>query len=64
MLRDHKYKVEPTGANSASQNEEVECWNDTLAVTVCALLYGAALEAKYWSAELLHAAYLHNRFVH
>jgi hypothetical protein len=29
-----------------------------------ALLYGAGLPARYWSAVLLHAAYLHNRQVH
>ncbi len=56
--------VEPTGADSPSQNGGAEKWNDTLAVTVRALLYGAALPAKYWSAALIHATYLHNRRVH
>ncbi len=57
-------KVEPTGANSPSQNGQAEKWNNTLAVTTRALLYGTALEPKYWSAALLHAVYLHNRCVH
>ncbi len=59
-LTEFSYKVEPTGANSPSQNGQAEKWNDTFAVTTRALLYGAALEPKYWSAALLHAVYLHN----
>ena len=34
MMRRHHYVVEPTGADSPSQNGGVEKWNDTLAVTV------------------------------
>ena len=34
------------------------------AVTVRALLYGAALSAKYWSAALVHTVFLHNVSVH
>ena len=64
MLEKHLYAVEPTSADSPSQNAGAEKWNDTLAVTARALLYGAALPAKYWSAALTHAAYLHNRRVH
>lgn len=64
MMEKHFYVVEPTGADSPSQNGGAEKWNDTLAVTTRALLYGAALPAKYWSAALTHAAYLHNRRVH
>ena len=63
MKSRHGYVVEPTGADSPSQNGGVERWNQTWATTVRALLYGAALEAKYWSAALLHAVYLHNRLV-
>ncbi len=63
-LMEFGYKVEPTGADSPSQNKQAEKWNDVFAVTTRALLYGAALEPKYWSAALLHAAYLHNRCVH
>ncbi len=63
-LTEFGYKVEPTGANSPSQNGQAEKWNDTFAVTTRALLYGVALEPKYWSAALLHAIYLHNRQVH
>ncbi len=63
-LTEFGYKIEPTGADSPSQNGQAEKWNDVLAVTTRALLYGAALEPKYWSAALLHASYLHNRRVH
>ena len=63
-LDNNHYVVEPTGADSASQNGGVERWNDTLAVTVRALLYGSSLPAKYWSAAILHAVYVHNRRVH
>jgi hypothetical protein len=58
------YKVEPMGADSLSQNGQAEKWNDVFAITTRALLYGAALEPKYWSVALLHAVYLHNRRVH
>ena len=58
------YLVEPTGADSPSQNGGVERWNGTLAVTVRSLLYGSGLSPKYWSAALSHAVYLHNRRVH
>jgi hypothetical protein len=58
------YKVEPTGANSPSQNGQAEKWNDIFATTTHALLYGAALAPKYWLAALLHAVYLHNHCVH
>ncbi|KAL7550176.1 hypothetical protein ACHAWF_013416 [Thalassiosira exigua] len=64
MLSNHGYKVEPTGADSPSQNGGAERWNDTFAVSVRALLYGSGMPAKYWSAALLHACYLHNRRVH
>lgn len=64
MQRDYKYKVESTGSGSPSQNGGAERWNLSLATTVRALLYGAALDGRFWSAALLHAAYLHNRRVH
>jgi hypothetical protein len=63
-LTEFGYKIEPTGANSPSQNGQAEKWNNVFAVTTHALLYGAALEPKYWSAALLHASYLHNWRVH
>jgi hypothetical protein len=59
-LTEFGYKIEPTGANSPSQNGQAKKWNDVFVVTTGALLYGAALELKYWSAALLHASYLHN----
>ncbi len=64
LMDKHLYVLEPTGADSPSQNGGSEKWNDTLAVTTRALLYGASLPAKYWSAALTHAAYIHNRRVH
>ncbi|EJK69950.1 hypothetical protein THAOC_08742 [Thalassiosira oceanica] len=64
MLERHHYKVEPTGADSPSQNGGAERLNGSLAVLVRTLLYGAELEPKYWSAALVHAVYLYNRRVH
>lgn len=64
MLHKFNYRVEATGADSPSQNGGAERWNRTFAVTVHTLLYGAGLDAKYWSAALQHAVYLHNRRVH
>ncbi len=39
MLVEFGYIIEPTGADSPSQNGGVEIYNNTLAVKVCALLY-------------------------
>ena len=64
MERDYGYKVEPTGADSPSQNGAVEIFNLTLAGMVRTLLYGASLPAKYWSTALVHAVYITNRKVH
>jgi hypothetical protein len=64
MLQDYGHVVEPTGADSPSQNDGAEIYNNTLAVKVCTLLYGSGLPAKFWSAALLHAVYLHNRLIH
>jgi hypothetical protein len=64
MLKEFNYVVKPTGADSPSQNGGVEIYNNTLAVKVRTLLYGSGLSAKFWSAALLHAVYLHNRLVH
>jgi hypothetical protein len=64
LLRKHKYVVEPTGADSPSQNEAVEIYNAKLAVRTRTLLFGSGLPAKYWSSALVHAVYLHNRLVH
>ena len=61
MLKRHGYVVEPTGADSPSQNGGAERMNGTLGVMVQTLLYGAELEAEFWSAALLHAIYLYNR---
>ena len=64
VLRAHHYVVEPTGSDSPSQNGAVEIYNDSFGVKTRTLLYGAGLPAKYWSAALTHAVYLHNRLIH
>jgi hypothetical protein len=64
LLRDFNYTIEPTGADSPSQNGSAEIYNDKFAVRTRTLLYGSGLPAKFWSAALLHSVYLHNRLVH
>ena len=64
MLKDFQYKIEPTGADSPSQNGQVERYNELIGTTVRTLLYGANLPAKYWSAAAVHAVYLLNRRFH
>jgi hypothetical protein len=64
VLQDHTYAVEPTGADSPSQNGAIKIYNNKLAICVQTLLYDAGLPAKYWSAAIQHAVYLHNRLVH
>jgi len=64
LLRDYHYTLEPTGADSPSQNGAVEIYNDKFAVRTRTLLYGSGLPANFWSAALLHSVYLHNRLVH
>ncbi len=64
LMREFSYSLEPTGADSPSQNGAVEIYNDKLGIRTRALLYGAGLPAKHWSAALVHLVYLHNRLVH
>ena len=64
LLRDFHYTLEPTGANSPSQNGAVIIYNDKFVVPTRTLLYGSGLPAKFWSTALLHSVYLHNRLVH
>ncbi len=64
LLQQFHYTIEPTGADSPSQNGAAEIYNDKFAVRTPTLLYGSSLPAKYWSAALLHSVYLHNRLVH
>ena len=52
--------VEPTGADSPSQNGAVEIYNNKMVVKTRTLLYQSNLPAKFWSAALVHAVYLHN----
>jgi hypothetical protein len=49
------------GADGPSQSAGVECWNQTLAITTCLLLYGSGFPTCYWSGALVHAMYIHNR---
>ncbi len=60
LFRKHKYAVEPTGADSLSQNGAVKSYNGKLAVRTRTLLFGLGLPAKYWSLALIHSVYLHN----
>jgi hypothetical protein len=64
MLKEFDYIVEPTGMDSPSQNGGAEIYNNTLAIKVLTLFYRSGLPAKFWSAALLHAVYLHNQLVH
>jgi hypothetical protein len=64
MFTSKRYVVEPMGADSPTQNGSAGKWNYTLAVTTGSLLYGAGLPSRYWSAALLHAAYVPNRCMH
>ncbi len=64
ILAEFGYVVKLTGADSPSQNGGAESYNNTLAVKVCTLLYGAGRPARFWSAALLHGVYLHNQLVH
>ncbi len=64
LLRDFWYTLEPTDADSPSRNRAVEIYNDKFGIRTWSLLYGAGLPAKYLSAALVHAVYLHNRLVH
>jgi hypothetical protein len=47
VLRTHNYVLEPTGADSPSQNGSVEIYNDKLAIRARTLLYGLGLPEKY-----------------
>jgi hypothetical protein len=58
-MQEFQYCLEPTGADSLSQNGAVEIYNDKLGIRTRALLYGAGLPAKYWSAALVHSVHLH-----
>ncbi len=64
ILPNYQYVIEPTGADSPSQNGAAEIYNGKLAVRACTLLFGSCLPAKFWSSALLHAVYLHNWLVH
>jgi hypothetical protein len=45
VLKETKYIIEPTGADSPSQNAGVEQWNQTLAITTWSLPDGSGLPA-------------------
>jgi hypothetical protein len=47
MLNTFGYVVEPTGADSPSQNGGAEIYNNTLAVKTRTLLYGTGLPTKF-----------------
>jgi hypothetical protein len=64
MLKNFNYVIEPTGADSPSQNGGVERFNQTLGTMTHCLLYGASLPATYWSYALVQEVYLLNRLLH
>ncbi len=64
ILQNHKYVLEPTGADRTSKNGAAEIYNAKLAVRERTLLFGLGLPAKFWSSALIHAVYLHNRLIH
>ena len=64
MLKDYKYKVEPTGADLPLQNGGVEWFNQTIGATIRGLLYGSSLPANFWSYAVVHTVYVNNRLVH
>ncbi len=64
LLQKFHHTLEPTGADSPSQNGAVKIYNDKFAVRMRTLLFGSGFPAQYWSAMLLHSVYLHNRLVH
>ncbi len=64
VLKEFSYTLEPTSADSPSQKGAVDIYNDKLGICTRSLLYGSGLPAKYWSAALIHAVYLHNWLVH
>jgi hypothetical protein len=47
LLCEFRYTLEPTGADSPSQNGAVEIYNDKFGVRTRSLLYGSGLPAKY-----------------
>jgi hypothetical protein len=60
MLEEFLYKVEPTVADSPSQNGQVERYNNTIATVIHTLQYGANLLARNLSVAAVHAVYLMN----
>jgi hypothetical protein len=64
ILHNYQYVIEPTGADSPSQNGAAEIYNGKLAVRARTLIFCSGLPAKFWSSAMLHAVYLHNWLVH
>jgi hypothetical protein len=52
LLRKFHYTIEPTGADSPSQNGAAEIYNDKFAICTRTLLYGSSLPTKFWSVAL------------
>lgn len=64
VVAKHGYTVEPTGSDAPNQNGLAERPNQTLGNMVRSLLYMSGLHPKFWSAALLHAAWLYDRLYH
>ena len=64
LVATHGYTIEPTGSDAPNQNGLAERPNQTLGNMVRSLLYMSGLHPKFWSAALLHAAWLYDRSYH
>ena len=58
------YIIQPTGADSSSQNGMAENPNRVFANMIRCLLHSAGMSSKFWNYALLHAVYLKNRMPH
>ena len=53
LMREFSYSLEPTGADSPSQNGAVEIYNDKLGIWTRALLYGAGLPVGVYMQAMI-----------
>lgn len=60
----HSYGHRISIQGGALQNAQVERYNETVAIIVRNLLYGAQLPAKFWSVATIYTVCLMKRHVH
>ena len=60
----YKYKVFPTGSDVSFQNGPVEHGHQTVATSVCALLFGSGLSVNFWPYVFFHVLCIHNALPH